>query len=108
MFPVPGWSVSADKLKRDVGLAHDGSNGTKKGKRTSSGMAMANVADLWEQVIEGKKKKPRRVEPVRNGEHASGNGPNRHELSVGEDGVKPPRGPEEAPNREGRARDKAG
>lgn len=64
MFAVPGWSVSADSLKADTAPAKDpagGSNaaGGKKRKRNNGdggNVTAANVADLWESVVEGKKK----------------------------------------------------
>jgi ribosomal RNA-processing protein 8 len=78
MFAVPGWSVSASALKTQVAesskpapngsaaLTHNGHEGTaeksaKKRKR-NSGMSKQkdvngnNLSDLWESVIEGKKK----------------------------------------------------
>ncbi|CAJ2513784.1 Uu.00g019030.m01.CDS01 [Anthostomella pinea] len=75
MFAVPGWSVSADSLKAETAAAKptpsqsepsepDSSN--KKRKRPSKNVTASNVADLWEQVIEGKpaKKKAKPDEPA--------------------------------------------
>lgn len=69
MFAVPGWSVSADSLKPDTGsekiVAKDGGaqpaeNAGQKRKRKGGDVGgkvtAANVADLWESVVEGKKK----------------------------------------------------
>ncbi|KAI1470843.1 methyltransferase-domain-containing protein [Daldinia caldariorum] len=69
MFAVPGWSVSADSLKPETTTsapkaAQDESQKSNKRKRPSStpgNVTSSNVADLWEQVIEGrsgKKAKP--------------------------------------------------
>jgi ribosomal RNA-processing protein 8 len=64
MFAVPGWSVSADSLKPDTGAQENPSNaaatGGKKRKRNGGEdggkVTAANVADLWESVVEGKTK----------------------------------------------------
>lgn len=70
MFAVPGWSVSADSLKSEkaaptTAAAGAGAGGTKpsrKRKRAGNGkeqlenVTASNVADLWESVVEGKKK----------------------------------------------------
>ncbi|TGJ78300.1 hypothetical protein E0Z10_g10464 [Xylaria hypoxylon] len=78
MFAVPGWSVSADSLKAETAITAkqgpDESDVSKKRKRQSgsSNVTTANVADLWEQVIEGregKKSKPNQdgsTEPASN------------------------------------------
>ncbi|KAI1767373.1 methyltransferase-domain-containing protein [Hypoxylon sp. FL1150] len=62
MFAVPGWAVSADNLKSETAkaapskLTQDEPDNSKKRKRPSSGpnVTASNVADLWEQVIEGR------------------------------------------------------
>ncbi|KAI0597942.1 methyltransferase-domain-containing protein [Biscogniauxia sp. FL1348] len=67
MFAVPGWAVSADGLKAETTVkqssSQNESNNPKKRKRASvpANVTASNVADLWEQVIEGrsgKKSKP--------------------------------------------------
>lgn len=60
MFAVPGWSVSADKLKSEVASAPADTamsepKKPKKRKRQSETVTSSNVADLWERVIENKK-----------------------------------------------------
>ncbi|KAI1160150.1 methyltransferase-domain-containing protein [Nemania serpens] len=63
MFAVPGWAVSADGLKAETianaGHAPQESNIPKKRKRQSAtaNVTTSNVADLWEQVIEGREGK---------------------------------------------------
>ncbi|KAI1142201.1 methyltransferase-domain-containing protein [Hypoxylon sp. FL0543] len=64
MFAVPGWAVSADNLKPETGAApkatQNESQESKKRKRPSStptNVTASNVADLWEQVIEGRSTK---------------------------------------------------
>ncbi|KAI0525918.1 hypothetical protein F5B22DRAFT_633284 [Xylaria bambusicola] len=63
MFAVPGWAVSADNLK-----AENANNTTQPAKETNvskkrkrhavpANVTSANVADLWEQVIEGREGK---------------------------------------------------
>lgn len=55
MFAVPGWSVSADKLKSEVANTHANSTKkSKKRKRQPENITTSNVADLWESVIEHK------------------------------------------------------
>ncbi|KAI0206337.1 methyltransferase-domain-containing protein [Astrocystis sublimbata] len=64
MFAVPGWAVSADGPKAETAVKNHGpqeSNANKR-KRLSgpSNVTTGNVADLWEQVIEGREsKKPK-------------------------------------------------
>ncbi|RYP57411.1 hypothetical protein DL769_009502 [Monosporascus sp. CRB-8-3] len=59
MFAVPGWSVSAENLKPETTKAsapeQQNASKPKKRKRPSapSDVTAGNVADLWEQVIEG-------------------------------------------------------
>ncbi|RYP38158.1 hypothetical protein DL767_002675 [Monosporascus sp. MG133] len=68
MFAVPGWSVSADNLKPETtkASAAEQQNASKpmKRKRPSvpSNVTAGNVADLWEQVIEGKSRKKPKTE----------------------------------------------
>lgn len=63
MFAVPGWAVSADGPKAESAvnttLGPNESNVSKKRKRqpTASNVTTGNVADLWEQVIEGREEK---------------------------------------------------
>ncbi|KAI1430226.1 methyltransferase-domain-containing protein [Xylaria sp. FL1777] len=63
MFAVPGWAVSADSLKAESATtttkAPTAANVSKKRKRQSvpTNVTTANVADLWEQVIEGREAK---------------------------------------------------
>ncbi|KAI0098217.1 methyltransferase-domain-containing protein [Nemania sp. FL0031] len=60
MFAVPGWAVSADGPKAETAVnATQGPNEStisKKRKRQSvaANVTTSNVADLWEQVIEGR------------------------------------------------------
>ncbi|KAL6698290.1 methyltransferase domain-containing protein [Trichoderma pleuroticola] len=58
MFAVPGWSVSSDALKAEKPAVAASSGSAKKRKRTARDepVTAANVADLWETVVEGKKK----------------------------------------------------
>jgi ribosomal RNA-processing protein 8 len=63
MFAVPGWSVSSDALKTEKSAGAGGPSGSKsrKRKRTTTAakdepVTADNVADLWESVVEGKKK----------------------------------------------------
>ncbi|KFA67712.1 hypothetical protein S40285_00976 [Stachybotrys chlorohalonatus IBT 40285] len=62
MFAVPGWSVSADKLKTEKAIKPDvaPSNKARKRKRATvpDNVTASNVADLWESVVEGKKPAP--------------------------------------------------
>ncbi|KAI1744149.1 methyltransferase-domain-containing protein [Xylaria scruposa] len=67
MFAVPGWAISADGPKAETAVnatqTPQESNVSKKRKRqtATSNVTPSNVADLWEQVIEGregKKSKP--------------------------------------------------
>ncbi|KAI1409339.1 methyltransferase-domain-containing protein [Hypoxylon sp. FL1857] len=69
MFAVPGWAVSADNLKPEKGATpkatQDESKESKKRKRPSSALTnvtTSNVADLWEQVIEGRSGKKAKSE----------------------------------------------
>ncbi|KAK4068580.1 uncharacterized protein Triagg1_7228 [Trichoderma aggressivum f. europaeum] len=57
MFAVPGWSVSSDALKAEKPAVAASSGSAKKRKRTTRDepVTAANVADLWETVVEGKK-----------------------------------------------------
>ncbi|KAI1116911.1 methyltransferase-domain-containing protein [Nemania sp. NC0429] len=64
MFAVPGWAVAADSLKAETAIANAShapqeSNVPKKRKRPSAtaSVTTTNVADLWEQVIEGREGK---------------------------------------------------
>ncbi|KAH7328179.1 methyltransferase-domain-containing protein [Stachybotrys elegans] len=61
MFAVPGWSVSADKLKveqvqkkNNAGPAPGKSNKRKRPDAGDESVTAANVADLWDSVVEGK------------------------------------------------------
>lgn len=60
MFAVPGWAVSAEGPKAETAIhaTQDPkeSNVSKKRKRQSvaTNVTISNVADLWEQVIEGR------------------------------------------------------
>ena len=63
MFAVPGWSVSAERLKAEEDAPlHSKSSGDaakkakkpKANKRKENMITANNVADYWEQVIEGK------------------------------------------------------
>lgn len=68
MFAVPGWSVSADKLKSEVAGAPTNTAEPKKSnkrKRQPENVTSSNVADLWERVIEQKES------PSRNGKSQS-------------------------------------
>ncbi|KAI0815770.1 methyltransferase-domain-containing protein [Xylaria sp. FL0064] len=63
MFAVPGWAVSADSLRAESAVttpqAPKEVNVAKKRKRqsVSTNVTTANVADLWDQVIEGRDRK---------------------------------------------------
>ncbi|KAI0489743.1 methyltransferase-domain-containing protein [Xylaria cf. heliscus] len=65
MFAVPGWAVSADGPKTETAVkgnatqSPQGSHALKKRKRQSiaANVTTSNVADLWEQVIEGRESK---------------------------------------------------
>ncbi|KAI1196190.1 methyltransferase-domain-containing protein [Nemania serpens] len=67
MFAVPGWAVSADGLKAETVVntnhALQESNIPRKRKRQSAtaNVTTSNVADLWEQVIEGREDKRSKV-----------------------------------------------
>ncbi|KAI9798753.1 MAG: 25S rRNA (adenine645-N1)-methyltransferase [Piccolia ochrophora] len=80
MFAVPGWSVSADALKpqtaehldRKPTRGHDAGKGSKKRKRgdkQSKGVAVTpeNVADLWDEVIEGRTRDKANGDAAENG-----------------------------------------
>ncbi|RCI09531.1 hypothetical protein L249_4069 [Ophiocordyceps polyrhachis-furcata BCC 54312] len=56
MFAVPGWSVSVGSLKAEESQAGDAARG-KKRKRASEAVTAANVVDLYETVVEGRKEK---------------------------------------------------
>ncbi|KAM0249387.1 hypothetical protein ACHAQJ_009062 [Trichoderma viride] len=68
MFAVPGWSVQSDALKAEKPASAGGPSGSKsrKRKRTATTkdepVTADNVADLYESVVEGKKK-PRGEKP---------------------------------------------
>ncbi|KAJ6444491.1 rRNA processing protein Rrp8 [Purpureocillium lavendulum] len=69
MFAVPGWSVSADSLKAESASAAPGPAGAKSKKRKRNGagaesVTASNVADLYESVVEGRKK-PKKAEDAR-------------------------------------------
>ncbi|KAI0877280.1 hypothetical protein GGS24DRAFT_447966 [Hypoxylon argillaceum] len=81
MFAVPGWAVSAEGPKAETAInATQGpkdSSASKKRKRQSvaANVTTSNVADLWEQVIEGrdsKKPKPGQDEPTGNTNNKKG------------------------------------
>ncbi|PFH56630.1 hypothetical protein XA68_16210 [Ophiocordyceps unilateralis] len=67
MFAVPGWSVPADSLKTEKAPAGGGTDAArcKKRKRagtsTSEPVTAANVVDLYEAVVEGKKRKDKKT-----------------------------------------------
>ncbi|KAI0406126.1 hypothetical protein F4802DRAFT_117979 [Xylaria palmicola] len=81
MFAVPGWSVSADGPKTETAVsATQGPkepNVSKKRKRQpgAANVTTSNVADLWEQVIEGREGKKSRTnqdEPTGNASNKKG------------------------------------
>ncbi|KAI1306861.1 methyltransferase-domain-containing protein [Xylaria venustula] len=78
MFAVPGWSVSADSLKAESAVtttqAPREANFSKKRKRQSapSNVTATNVADLWEQVIEGREDKKSKTDKDGSTENANG------------------------------------
>ncbi|KAI1805205.1 methyltransferase-domain-containing protein [Daldinia bambusicola] len=80
MFAVPGWSVSADSLKPEATTsapkaAQDESQKSNKRKRpssTSGNVTSSNVADLWEQVIEGRSGKKAKPDNDQGGENPEG------------------------------------
>ncbi|RDA91642.1 hypothetical protein CP533_0070 [Ophiocordyceps camponoti-saundersi (nom. inval.)] len=59
MFAVPGWSVSVDSLKAEEAPTSDAARG-KKRKRASEAVTAANVVDLYETVVEGRKDKKKK------------------------------------------------
>ncbi|KAJ3564532.1 hypothetical protein NPX13_g7808 [Xylaria arbuscula] len=67
MFAVPGWDVSADSLKAESAIKPTQptkeTDVSKKRKRPAapSNVTTANVADLWEQVIEGRDGKKTKI-----------------------------------------------
>ncbi|KAI0971373.1 methyltransferase-domain-containing protein [Xylaria arbuscula] len=78
MFAVPGWAVSADSLKAESAVATTQApkeaNLSKKRKRQSapSNVTTTNVADLWEQVIEGREDKKSKTDKDGAAENANG------------------------------------
>lgn len=122
MFAVPGWSVAPNNLKvqtiekpkakEDAAtLADNGeeSNSTKKRKRSGKSKASAinpaNLADLWETVIEGKEKpkkeKSKKRQKVSGDEQNGGEG-NTEETGAGKQ--KPVEGTEAAGGSENEAK----
>ncbi|RWA10879.1 hypothetical protein EKO27_g4227 [Xylaria grammica] len=63
MFAVPGWAVSSDSLKAETaisanqGLKDPGVSKKRKRQSAPANVTTTNVADLWEQVIEGREGK---------------------------------------------------
>jgi ribosomal RNA-processing protein 8 len=94
MFAVPGWAVSADGPKAESAvnttLGPKESNISKKRKRQpiASNVTTGNVADLWEQVIEGreeKRSKANRDESTANASRKKGQMPDgSHRLTLKE------------------------
>lgn len=96
MFPVKGWSVSADKLKVEkedaapaASTPSQSKNQSRKRKRPSHAQQVvteANLADMWEKVIEhkeqpgtagkkdGKKNKKQPKSPKKSGEDGAEGG----------------------------------
>ncbi|KAI2636965.1 methyltransferase-domain-containing protein [Hypomontagnella submonticulosa] len=84
MFAVPGWSVSADKLKPETAAGPKATQGqsepkqqSNKRKRPSStptNVTSANVADLWEQIIEGRSGKKAKSDKHQNGDESKPEG----------------------------------
>lgn len=82
MFAVPGWSVSADALKPETSSAKAGSgpSASKSRKRKrgngpgaeSQNVTAANVADLYESVVEGRGEVAGKAEGKAEGNKASG------------------------------------
>ncbi|PHH84956.1 hypothetical protein CDD83_1116 [Cordyceps sp. RAO-2017] len=64
MFAVPGWSVSADSLAAEKAAPAKASADAKSRKRKRAGgsadVSASNVADLYESVVEGRKKAPQK------------------------------------------------
>ncbi|KAJ2991162.1 hypothetical protein NUW58_g2622 [Xylaria curta] len=84
MFAVPGWAVSADGPKAEIAVnttqGPKESDNSKKRKRqpATANVTTSNVADLWEQVIEGregKKSKTSQDEPTGNTSNKKGSMP---------------------------------
>ncbi|KAI0430164.1 methyltransferase-domain-containing protein [Xylaria sp. FL1042] len=77
MFAVPGWAVSADSLRAENAVtttqAPKEVNISKKRKRQSisTNVTTANVADLWDQVIEGREGKKSKTDEDGAAENAS-------------------------------------
>lgn len=82
MFAVPGWSVSADALKPETSSAKAGSgpSASKSRKRKrgngpgaeSQNVTAANVADLYESVVEGRGEVEGKAKGKAEGNKASG------------------------------------
>ncbi|KAI1075045.1 methyltransferase-domain-containing protein [Whalleya microplaca] len=88
MFAVPGWAVSADTLKSETASASkpttQGETESKKRKRASH-VTTSNVADLWEQIIEGrsgKKARPDQSQENGSGEHGNDGGKGRSRFTA--------------------------
>ncbi|KAL6860129.1 25S rRNA (adenine645-N1)-methyltransferase [Amphichorda felina] len=79
MFAVPGWSVSADTLKTEsVSKTNASPSTTKSNKRKRGGAAAeqvtsSNVADLFESVVEGKKRPTAKSEQTPKRQKKNGN-----------------------------------
>lgn len=103
MFAVPGWSVSADKLKSEFAApqstASDGPKRSKKRKRHNDeeNVTSENVADLWHKIIEGQngdtKKKKKHADKA-NADDDSGQ-PRRSQADKGDENGKFPNGSKE-------------
>ncbi|KAI1379424.1 methyltransferase-domain-containing protein [Hypoxylon crocopeplum] len=79
MFAVPGWAVSADNLKSETPTAskstQEESTNSKKRKRplsTPTNVTTSNVADLWEQVIEGRSGKKAKSDEAKGASKSEG------------------------------------
>lgn len=93
MFNVKGWSLSADKLKPELKAISDSDakakTKNKKRKRSTNDAPVTaeNVADYWEQVIEGKEKRTEKANsrPSKKQRHPSkaGDSSTRAEKTLG-------------------------
>ncbi|KAI0009732.1 methyltransferase-domain-containing protein [Xylariaceae sp. FL0662B] len=95
MFAVPGWAVSADNLRSETASASasaskpiQNESDSKKRKRATSAptnVTASNVADLWEQVIEGRSGKKARSDTSRaqgSEEHSGDGGKTRSKFTA--------------------------
>ncbi|RDA83197.1 hypothetical protein CP532_1226 [Ophiocordyceps camponoti-leonardi (nom. inval.)] len=93
MFAVPGWSVSVGSLKTEEPQAGDAARG-KKRKRASEAVTAANVVDLYETVVEGRKeKKPEKKKNKKKAktQKRQADGPDHHDVEADTAQTTPPK-----------------